>query len=224
MANVIKAKAYHLVRRDTLENWVRKNPVLKAGEICLVTDAADSSRLIKICGKDNTSWSDLDYFSPAQEIVFPTVDKSYSPESENAQSGKAVAEALKNIDVSGIDVSGKMDKFGTVTSNGTKYTVEARDAHLNLQSINAISASFSGVVNMSGLLLNNIASFSSTGANEYSNYNFIKGMRDLTSDDDGHMAANKNYVDNTVATAIGTIDTVLDRIIEMQNSILGGEA
>ena len=110
MANIINSKAYHLLRRDTLKNWQEKNPLLKSGEICLVTDAEDSSKLIKICTKDNTLWSELKYFAPAQ------------------------------IDISEIDVSGKMDKFGEVTDS----TIEVPDKSLNIANINVTTLQAEG--------------------------------------------------------------------------------
>lgn len=296
MANIIKAKSHYLMRRDTLDNWESKNPVLMAGEVCLVTDTEDSSKMIKICTKNNTNWSELEYFSPTQETILsikgelkniqhdtpnglyiirggthltaslrgdvtsdgllltPTivsigsvsdsdayayvysyslyekrcliyahniicfsiksglvpgtdgkpshyedtfkdisneivggqgggngvVDQTYNPESENAQSGKAVAEALKDIYIPETDVSDKMDKFGEVTDG----TIEVPDKSLNIANINVATLQAGGC--MVG----------------------------------GKMVATTNYVD----TAIGDIDSALDSIIAIQNSILGGGA
>jgi hypothetical protein len=50
------------------------------------------------------------YLTPEEEII---VDQMYSPESLNAQSGIAVAQAISEIEISGgVDLSSKMDKFG----------------------------------------------------------------------------------------------------------------
>lgn len=93
MANIIKAKAYQLLRRDTLKNWQEKNPLLKSGEICLVTDAKDSSKLIKICTKDNTLWSELEYFSPSGNINTPEIDVSNKVNKviQNSNSGTSIS-------------------------------------------------------------------------------------------------------------------------------------
>jgi len=171
MANVINAKAYHLLRRDTLKNWQEENPLLKAGEICLVTDAEDSSKLIKICLKDDTRWSEVDYFSPAQ------------------------------IDIPEIDVSGKMDKFGEVF-----FLANEKDP-------SKIDKTYLGI-DSPELILSQIIEESGEDTSV-----ILKGVS-TPSNASNDAVANKGYVD----TAIGNIDTALDSIIAIQNSILGGGA
>ena len=175
MANIINSKAYHLLRRDTLKNWQEKNPLLKSGEICLVTDAEDSSKLINICLKNDTRWSEVDYFSPAQ------------------------------IDISGIDVSGKMDKFGEVESNN------------GLTSVTFNSTTFFNSADG-----NMIVNVQSDGQVFWTQDMTMTGHRimSLGTPTDDADAVNKNYVD----TAIGTIDAALGEIITIQNSIVGGGA
>lgn len=76
------------IKRDTVENWETLNPILEAGEPALVVDENDKPKYLKI-GDGKTTWSEL--------IRFNYPDQTYDPESENAQSGKAVAEAIKSI-------------------------------------------------------------------------------------------------------------------------------
>lgn len=75
----IKVKSANLLRKDTAENWTNKNPVLRNGEEGYETDTGRRK-----VGDGTTAWKELFY----------TVDQSYDPESLNAQSGKAVAEAV----------------------------------------------------------------------------------------------------------------------------------
>ena len=81
-------------RRDTKVNWETNNPILKDGEIGVVTDGISSQR-IKI-GDGTNYWNDLEWVQ--------TADLVYDGDSENAQSGVA----LKSI------FADKQDKFATV--------------------------------------------------------------------------------------------------------------
>lgn len=85
-----------LPRHDTLENWQTKNPILLEAEPSYVIDGEDGKK-IKF-GDGVTPWNDLPYLSSninnGGDI---TVDQTYNPNSENAQSGKAVAEALTTL-------------------------------------------------------------------------------------------------------------------------------
>lgn len=78
----IKVKSANLLRKDTAENWTNKNPVLRQGEEGYETDTGRRK-----VGDGTTAWNELFY----------TVDQSYAPESLNAQSGRAVAEAVAAI-------------------------------------------------------------------------------------------------------------------------------
>ena len=83
----IYGDARFLPRHDTLENWQTKNPILLEAEPSYVIDGEDGKK-IKF-GDGVTPWNDLPYFPSSAEV-----DQTYTPESENAQSGKAVAEAV----------------------------------------------------------------------------------------------------------------------------------
>ena len=89
----IYGDARFLPRHDTLENWQTKNPILLEAEPSYVIDGEDGKK-IKF-GDGVTLWNDLPYLSSninnGGDI---TIDQTYSPTSENAQSGKAVAEAI----------------------------------------------------------------------------------------------------------------------------------
>ena len=89
----IYGDARFLPRHDTLENWQTKNPILLEAEPSYVIDGEDGKK-IKF-GDGVTPWNDLPYLSSninnGGDI---TVDQTYNPDSENAQSGKAVAEAV----------------------------------------------------------------------------------------------------------------------------------
>ena len=80
--SVIRVKSANLLRRDTAANWSAKNPILREGEEGYETDTGRRK-----VGNGTTEWNNLKYDSGI-------VDQTYNPESENAQSGKAVAEAI----------------------------------------------------------------------------------------------------------------------------------
>lgn len=103
-------------RNDTLDNWKNENPILEDGEAGLVSDV-NEEEWCKI-GDGKTPWKDLpwkkgpkgDKGDPfvyedftAEQLAnlkgekgdTPSIEQFYNPESENAQSGKAVSEAIK---------------------------------------------------------------------------------------------------------------------------------
>ncbi len=112
---IIKGKARFKPRSDTAANWKTKNPVLLAGEPGVVIDGTETEK-IKF-GDGVTPWNDLGWWKgpkgvkgdigpqgiqgekgdkgdtgePGKDAV---TDQTYNPTSENAQSGKAVAEAV----------------------------------------------------------------------------------------------------------------------------------
>ncbi len=96
MAEIIKLQGVVCYREDTLNNWQTNNPVLYKGEASIVRDGEDG-RWLKI-GDGTTPWNDLPYkLGPKGENGKDAVtDQTYSPESENAQSGKAIAQVLAN--------------------------------------------------------------------------------------------------------------------------------
>ena len=111
----LMATARFKFRSDTLKNWEANNPVLLSGEAGVVTgldvvgdNREDKSQKIKF-GDGMHDWNSLDWwYGPEGKGSDITVDPTYNSESENPQSGKAVAEA----------VSSKMDKFGKVDTDG----------------------------------------------------------------------------------------------------------
>ena len=146
------------------------------------------------------------------------INQTYNPVSSNAQSGKAVAEALKNIDISGIDVSNKMDKFGRVVNeaSATKVIVSEDGKNFILYSDGSlIEIECAGFAVNCGMLRFKASDYEVISTEDGS----LKLTRLVAPTNDTD-AVNKNYVD----TAIGSIDSALDSIIAIQNSILGGGA
>lgn len=97
--SVIRVKSANLLRRDTAAGWTAANPVLRAGEEGYETDTGRRK-----VGDGTVAWNELSY----------TVDQTYDPTSENAQSGKAVAEAINNTAATKEYVDAKISEINTV--------------------------------------------------------------------------------------------------------------
>ena len=96
---IINANARYVIRQDTLENWQTANPVLLDGELVAVTDGKYPEVLKR--GDGETAWMDLPWWPEGMRNV---VDDIYNPNSTNAQSGKAVAEAVApKADITEVD-------------------------------------------------------------------------------------------------------------------------
>ena len=130
----------------------------------------------------------------------PIVEQTYNSESENPQSGKAVAEAINT----------KMDKFGEVTADENGNVTINNNCDLNLKSNNyLVFEGKNGLILKTGLM--------SISAN---NIDFLNAhLCNLAEPENASDAVTKNYVD----TKIGDIESALDAIIALQNSIIGGE-
>ena len=138
----------------------------------------------------------LELIEKVEQLETGVADQTYNPESSNAQSGKAVAEALENIDVSGIDISNKMDKFGNVIPGGNTTTVEVStdgkdftlDGGVNTLTLNAMRVN-----------INNGVYGVFSGGNEVisADYGNLK-LRRLIAPTDDTDAVNKKYVDEAV--------------------------
>ena len=113
--NKIYVRAGYGFREDTLENWIMENPVLEKGEPSIVRNPEKDGEWLKI-GDGVTAWNDLPWKKGPKGDTVPA-DPTYNPESENAQSGKAVAEAVGN----------KMDKFGDVAVNDSQVVLYVDD-------------------------------------------------------------------------------------------------
>ena len=101
MSDKIFLNARYAFRSDTLENWQNINPVLENGEPAIVSDGTDGEWL-KIGDGVNT-FNNLEWKKgpkgdkgDAGQGGTAEVDQTYNPGSTNAQSGKAVYEALQN--------------------------------------------------------------------------------------------------------------------------------
>ena len=90
----ILAAARFKPRSDSLENWEKENPILLSGEPGVVTDGTETEK-IKF-GDGVTPWNELGWWKgpkgiqgePGKDAV---ADQNFDPQSENAQSGKALA-------------------------------------------------------------------------------------------------------------------------------------
>lgn len=115
MAKIFVENFVFQPKRKTAAEWESENPILRDGEFGVVTDGSDGEWL-KV-GDGVTVWNSLpykkgpkgdkgedgytpqkgvDYFTPEDiaGLNIPSVDQTYSSTSENAQSGKAVAQAV----------------------------------------------------------------------------------------------------------------------------------
>ncbi len=120
MSDRIYLNSHFGFREDTLENWQAVNPLLARGEVSVVRDYVDGN-FIKI-GDGIHYWNELGYApfpkgvkgdkgdkgdsgytltdADKNEIAnrvreeFPIIEQDYNPHSLNAQSGKAVTEAV----------------------------------------------------------------------------------------------------------------------------------
>lgn len=118
MSTKIYANARFGFREDTLENWTKENPILEKGEPAVVRDGQNGEWL-KI-GDGTTAFNNLPWKKGPQGekgdqgVQGPKGDKGeqgvqgvagkdavtdqiYDPNSENAQSGKAVANAINDF-------------------------------------------------------------------------------------------------------------------------------
>lgn len=103
---IIYSQIRNQFRHDTIKKWETKNPILLEGEIGVVIglneigDNLEAKTQKAKIGDGIHPWNELEWWSfiqgngPDNDIL---VDQTYNPESENAQSGKAVAEALEDI-------------------------------------------------------------------------------------------------------------------------------
>jgi hypothetical protein len=180
------------------------------------------------------------------------VDQTYNPKSPNAQSGKAVAEAIANIEIpdvnditvdqsyneesenpqSGIAVAealeGKMDRFGVagmlprpegddrfgyefirVAPIADRCDIDNPIGELRLKG----GPDLEGVIILGGNYSSNVM----LGTDE--SPQTVGGIATPTLD---NQATNKKYVDDTIADTVGDIETALDGIIAIQNSLIGG--
>lgn len=143
MADKIFLNARYAFRSDTLNNWQNANPILEKGEPAVVTDGTHGEWL-KI-GDGVTPFNSLEWKKgpkgeqglqgikgdkgekgepgvDGKDGKDAVIDQTYSPTSENAQSGKAVAEAILGIDRSEVwekitDVTLEEDAVVSITKD-----------------------------------------------------------------------------------------------------------
>lgn len=112
---IIYSQIRNQFRHDTIRNWETTNPILYEGEVGVVIglneigDNLEAKTQKAKIGDGIHPWNELEWWSliqsdgPDNDIL---VDQTYNPESENAQSGKAVAEAV-NANLISKTISGK---------------------------------------------------------------------------------------------------------------------
>ncbi len=88
MADKMFLKTTFALRSDTLENWQSINPILLMGEPAVVSDS-ENDEWLKV-GDGQTPWQDLPWKKAKAQII----EQNFNPTSENAQSGKAVAQVV----------------------------------------------------------------------------------------------------------------------------------
>lgn len=207
----IYGKVRFIFRHDTAENWAKENPILAAGEHGVVTDSTVPHEREKI-GDGTTPWNELGWWhGPKGENGRDAVtDISYNPQSENAQSGKAVAEAIGN----------KQDKFADVTvdRDGNVLLTPKKDLQIAANNDNGSVALVGKSVTLYGDYTNLHGLVSVLGVLDFGYGNGrISNLGEPRADND---AVNRAYVD----TAIGNIETALDSIIAIQEQLIGGES
>ena len=192
MSKKIYMKARMAYINKPKDYWETKNPILEAGEMGFVSDV-NENEWCKV-GDGVTPWVDLPWKKGPKGEAGEKGDKgecaeadmAYNPESENAQSGKAVAEAVGN----------KMDKFAEASINN-------EDGFTNLTTPNVLT-----ITSEQRIDLNARAIF--LGSDNVSMLGFtLKNVGYPTSLDE---AANKHYVDN----AIGDINSILKTLVEVE--------
>jgi len=81
------------LNRNTEDGWAENDMVLEEGEPALLLDTESKTPIGIKYGDGKTKWSELPYFPFERNLP---VDQEYNSESENAQSGKAVEEAVRD--------------------------------------------------------------------------------------------------------------------------------
>ena len=104
--NRVKAKAKFLVRRRKAKNW--SGITLESGELGLVIDSTDNSKKVKI-GDGVTVWEELPWLTVGE--------LKFDPESPNAQSGLAVAQAVEQHNANENSHSDIRNEIATIKSS-----------------------------------------------------------------------------------------------------------
>ena len=158
--NYIHANARFAFRSDTLENWESINPILRAGEFGIVTNGSETQK-VKI-GDGVTPWNELSWWmgpkgntgiqgpqgiqgekgEKGDDGATPIIDQIYDPNSENAQSGTAVAEAIGQNNAQ-IDVA---------INNGDAYAISTANAYTD-ERIGDIEAALDSILAMQNSLI-----------------------------------------------------------------------
>lgn len=222
----IVGKIRNSFRSDTLRKWETNNPILLDGEIGVViglNEVGDGlenkSQKIKI-GDGIHTWKELSWFSSGGTSTLD-IDQTYNPESTNAQSGVAVAEAVNTkMDKTGSNVTGEE---AIQLSHITEYEGSEYQARISVGddgiTLSAPSSFYSGV-NIVGSMVEISSSYFGTHihGNETHEESKVR-IEDLVEPTKDGDAVNLGYLN----TQLGGIETALDNIIAIQNELIGGE-
>ncbi len=119
---IIRADVVYQYYRMKAEEWESQNPILEQTEPGFVLDNNGKAIGLKI-GDGMTHWNDLEL------IPFGT-DKKYMSDSDRAQSGKAVAEAIANIEIpSGANGEDGFSPTVEVTETEEGHTLSITDVN-----------------------------------------------------------------------------------------------
>lgn len=146
-----------------------------------------------------------------------TVDQEYSPESENAQSGKAVAQVIEQTKT---DYKAA-DKALENRIDDAEKTIE-NDCLKKFESTHSSDRAFVQLGNSETIEPIIISKYIYLGApsipmRDKTSHNF-----DIGSPTQPNHAVSRKYMENAIAAAVGDIETALDGIIAIQESLLGG--
>lgn len=202
-------------RHGTIKEWETKNPILLEGEIGVVIglneigdNLEDKTQKAKI-GDGIHPWNELEWWSliqsdgPDNDIL---VDQTYNPESENAQSGKALEPIFdsKPTIFSGTDLNGEMPNGILSTMNTELITAKIGDLYVNIET----QCLYGCIKEYDG---------------HYTDWVALNKCTSDVYDSQSSMAMSGIAVGEAINNAIGDIDAALDAIIALQNSIIGGE-
>lgn len=126
------------------------------------------------------------------------IDQTYKPTSENAQSGKAVAEAVTAVE----DKIGDIETLNTPTEKILVNAINYIKTHCEEASYEAFNLAATVEMRVGWLI----------ELNTIDKTNTVAAINELVGNID------------SLGTQMGDIDTALDNIIAMQNSYIGGDS
>jgi hypothetical protein len=183
-------------RSDTLENWQKENPVLLSGEFSVVTDGTETEK-VKI-GDGKTPWNDLPWWK--------------GPEGKQGPQGEKGEQGFRGQD-------GNDGTPATHSWNGTTLTITSASgtssANLKGEKGDKGDKGEQGEKGEQGIQGKDGQDYVLTEADKQEIADMVD-VPDIEADLSDY--AKKEYVDDTV----GDVETALDEIIEIQESLKDG--